>query len=135
MKKLLLLSVLFALNGAPVTAQEADTLKVYDVTERMPSFPGGQAALYQYIHSNLNHDLAKDYVERIIMTFTVEKDGTLSDIKSAQYCDCDDEEGYYKNLIREAKRVLQSMPRWKPGRQNCRPVRVKYTLPVTFRKD
>ena len=69
---------------------------------------------------------AKNGVQgRVVVQFVVEKDGSLTDIYAVKRVD--------PSLDKEAERVVRSMPRWSPGRQNGSPVRVKYTLPVTFK--
>ena len=102
--------------------------KVFDVVEEMPSFPGGQAALMQYLASNIKYPVVaqENGVQgRVIVSFVVERDGSISDVKVARSVD--------PSLDREAQRVVKSMPKWKPGKQNGSAVRVKYTVPVVFR--
>ena len=102
--------------------------KVFDVVEEMPSFPGGQGALMQYLASNIKYPVVaqENGVQgRVIVSFVVERDGSISDVKVARSVD--------PSLDREAQRVVKSMPRWKPGKQNGSAVRVKYTVPVVFR--
>lgn len=102
--------------------------KVFDVVEEMPSFPGGQGALMQYLYSNIKYPVVaqENGVQgRVIVSFVVERDGSISDVKVARSVD--------PSLDREAQRVVKSMPRWSPGKQNGSTVRVKYTVPVVFR--
>ena len=102
--------------------------KVFDVVEEMPSFPGGQGALMQYLASNIKYPVVaqENGVQgRVIVSFVVERDGSISDVKVARSVD--------PSLDREAQRVVKSMPRWSPGKQNGSTVRVKYTVPVVFR--
>ena len=102
--------------------------KVFDVVEEMPSFPGGNAALMSYLASNTKYPVVaqENGVQgRVIVSFVVERDGSISDVKVARSVD--------PSLDREAQRVVKSMPRWKPGKQNGSAVRVKYTVPVVFR--
>ena len=102
--------------------------KVFDVVEEMPSFPGGQGALMQYLASNIKYPVVaqENGVQgRVIVSFVVERDGSISDVRVARSVD--------PSLDREAQRVVKSMPRWKPGKQNGSAVRVKYTVPVVFR--
>ena len=102
--------------------------KVFDVVEEMPSFPGGQGALMQYLASNIKYPVVaqENGVQgRVIVSFVVERDGSISDVKVARSVD--------PSLDREAQRVVKSMPKWKPGKQNGSAVRVKYTVPVVFR--
>ncbi len=102
--------------------------KVFDVVEEMPSFPGGNAALMSYLNSNTKYPVVaqENGVQgRVIISFVVERDGSISDVKVARSVD--------PSLDREAQRVVKSMPRWTPGKQNGQTVRVKYTVPVVFR--
>ena len=102
--------------------------KVFDVVEEMPSFPGGQGALMQYLASNIKYPVVaqENGVQgRVIVSFVVERDGSISDVKVARSVD--------PSLDREAQRVVKSVPRWSPGKQNGSTVRVKYTVPVVFR--
>ena len=102
--------------------------KVFDVVEEMPSFPGGQGALMSYLASNIKYPVVAQEnggQGRVIVSFVVERDGSISDVRVARSVD--------PSLDREAQRVVKSMPRWKPGKQNGSAVRVKYTVPVVFR--
>lgn len=111
----------------PVKPKEEET-KIFTVVEQMPSFPGGEAALMQYLSKNIKYPpfAEENNIQgRVICTFVVERDGSVSDIRIARSVD--------PSLDKEAIRVVSGMPRWIPGRQNGQMVRVKYTLPVTFR--
>lgn len=102
--------------------------KIFDVVEEMPSFPGGNGALMSYLSSNIKYPVVaqENGVQgRVIVSFVVERDGSISDVRVARSVD--------PSLDREAQRVVKSMPRWKPGKQNGSAVRVKYTVPVVFR--
>lgn len=102
--------------------------KVFDVVEEMPSFPGGMAALQSYLASNVKYPVVaqENGVQgRVIVGFVVERDGSVSDVKVMRSVD--------PSLDREATRVVKSMPKWTPGKQNGQTVRVKYTVPVVFR--
>ena len=102
--------------------------KVFEYVEQMPSFPGGTGALMQYLSKNIKYPpfAEENNIQgRVICTFVVERDGSVSDIRIAKSVD--------PSLDKEAVRVVSAMPRWIPGRQNGQNVRVKYTLPVTFR--
>ena len=102
--------------------------KIFDVVEEMPSFPGGNGALMSYLASNIKYPVVaqENGVQgRVIVSFVVERDGSISDVKVARSVD--------PSLDREAQRVVKSMPRWSPGKQNGSTVRVKYTVPVVFR--
>lgn len=111
----------------PAPKPEVST-KVFDVVEEMPSFPGGNGALMSYLASNIKYPVVAQengVKGRVIVSFVVERDGSISDVRVARSVD--------PSLDREAQRVVKSMPRWKPGKQNGSAVRVKYTVPVVFR--
>ena len=99
--------------------------KVYDVCEQMPTYEGGDAALLKYLRENLKYpDKTKDrgVQGRLVIGFIVEKDGSLTDVKVLRPVDID--------LDAEALRVIKGMPKWIPGRQNGKRVRVRYLLPI-----
>ena len=101
---------------------------VYDVVEEMPQFPGGPSALFEYLSNNLQYPVVAEengVQGRVIVTFIVEKDGSISNAKVVKAVD--------PSFDKEAIRLVESMPNWIPGKQNGEPVRVKYTVPVTFR--
>ena len=111
----------------PVKPKEEEN-KVFDVVEQMPSYPGGMGALMQYLSSHIKYPVIAEengIQGRVICTFVVERDGSITDVKIAKSVD--------PSLDKEAMRVVSSMPKWIPGKQNGSAVRVKYTLPVTFR--
>lgn len=111
----------------PVKPREEEN-KVFEVVEQMPSFPGGISALMKYLSKNIKYPPVAEengIQGRVICTFVVERDGSVSDIRIAKSVD--------PSLDKEAIRVVSTMPRWIPGRQNGQSVRVKFTLPVTFR--
>ena len=102
--------------------------KVFDVVEEMPHFPGGAAALQAFLSSNTKYPVVaqENGVQgRVIVSFVVERDGSITDVRVVRSVD--------PSLDREATRVVKSMPRWSPGKQNGSAVRVKYTIPVVFR--
>jgi protein TonB len=102
--------------------------KVFDVVEQMPSFPGGDAELMKFLHDHMKYPAVAEengIQGRVICTFVVERDGSITDVKVIKSVD--------PSLDKEAIRVLKSMPKWIPGKQNGSAVRVKYTVPVTFR--
>jgi protein TonB len=102
--------------------------KVFDVVEQMPSYPGGMGALMSWLSQNIKYPViaAENGVQgRVIVQFIVEADGTVSNTKVIRKVNDD--------LDAEAVRVVGTMPKWKPGMQKGEPVRVKYTLPITFR--
>lgn len=97
------------------------------VVEQMPEFPGGEEALYQFLGSNLSYpDTAKEQniTGKVIVSFVVEKDGRITNAKVIK-----DIGG---GCGAEALRVVNKMPRWKPGKQKGKPVRVQFSLPFVF---
>lgn len=111
-----------------VTKKTSATDKVYEVCEQMPIFPGGDAAMMKYLSENVKYPaLAIKAQEqgRVVVSFTVEKDGAISDVKVAR--------SVTPSLDAEAVRVVKAMPKWTPGRQGGQPVRVNYNVPVSFR--
>jgi protein TonB len=102
--------------------------KVFDVVEQMPSFPGGNSALMQYLSSNVRYPVVaqENGVQgRVVVSFVVEKDGSITDVNVVR--------GVDPSLDKEAARVVRSMPNWIPGKQNGSAVRVKYNVPVSFK--
>ncbi|MBQ3631437.1 MAG: energy transducer TonB [Prevotella sp.] len=112
-----------------VTEQpKEEETKIFEVVEQMPSFPGGDAALMAFLSKNIKYPVVAEengIQGRVIATFVVERDGSITDVKVVKSVD--------PSLDKEAVRVLKSMPKWIPGKQNGSAVRVKYTVPVTFR--
>jgi len=111
----------------PEPPKEEET-KVFDVVEQMPQFPGGPSALFEYLSKNIKYPVVAEengVQGRVIVTFVVERDGSITDVKVVKSVD--------SSLDKEAQRVVRSMPHWIPGKQNGSAVRVKYTVPVTFR--
>ena len=106
-----------------------DTTKVFgDIAEQMPMFPGGDRKLMEYLASSIQYppECKESCIQgRVIVTFVVERDGSISQAKVAKSLD--------PLLDAEALRVVNAMPKWIPGRQNGVTVAVKYTIPVTFR--
>ena len=101
---------------------------IFEVVENMPDFPGGQAALMQYLAKNIKYPtIAQENGTqgRVIVQFVVNKDGSIVDAKVVRSVD--------PYLDKEALRVINTMPKWKPGMQRGKPVRVKFTVPVMFR--
>lgn len=102
--------------------------EVFIVVEEQPQFPGGTETMIKFIEENLQYPLiAKEnrIQGRVIVNFVVEKDGSLSDIQIVR--------GVDPSLDQEAKRLIASMPNWIPGKQRGQEVRVRFTLPISFR--
>ena len=111
----------------PEPPKEEET-KVFDVVEVMPSFPGGQGALFEWLSKNIKYPVVAEengVQGRVIVTFVVERNGSITDVQVVKSVD--------PSLDKEAVRVVKSMPHWIPGKQNGSAVRVKFTVPVTFR--
>jgi protein TonB len=107
---------------------KVEETKVFDVVEEMPQFPGGQAALLEYLAKNIKYPVVAEengIQGKVIVTFVVERDGSITDVKVVKSVD--------PSLDKEASRVVKSMPKWQPGKQNGSAVRVKYTVPVQFK--
>ena len=102
---------------------------VFKVVETMPEFPGGQQALMKYLATNVKYPviaLENGIQGRVVCQFVVEKDGKPSNIQVVR-------SSGEPSLDKEAVRVISTMPKWKPGKQRGKPVRVTYTIPVNFR--
>ena len=120
--------ILGGFHNLPIIPQEEDSSKIFGLVEQMPSFPGGTIKLMDYLKENTRYpeELGESCIQgRVIVTFVVEKDGSISNVKVAK--------SLHPLLDKEAVRVVSSMPKWCPGKQNGVTYRVKYTLPVTFR--
>lgn len=131
MKKLLFMSLMAMLGLTTVNAQKTvvaqKNQQVFDVVEQMPEYPGGMQALFEYLSQNLKYpeDAKQQKVEgRVIAIFVVETDGSISNVEVVK--------PVFPSLDAEAVRVLSDMPKWKPGMQSGKVVRVKYTVPINF---
>ncbi len=108
--------------------EEPQEEEVLMVVEDQPEFPGGTAALLEYLRKNIKYPAIcreNNIQGRVLVTFIVNKDGAIVEpevVKSVN-----------PSLDKEALRVISTMPNWKPGSQRGKPVRVKYTVPVNFR--
>ena len=107
----------------------ADTTKnvVYDVTETLPQFPGGQGVMMKYLAANIKYPASAVKAKkqgRVIVTFVIQKDGSVTKARIARSVD--------PELDAEALRIVKAMPNWTPGTQDGKPVNVKYTIPVIF---
>lgn len=99
-----------------------------DMAETMPEFKGGMNALLQYLSANIKYPKTAEKAGkhgRVVVQFVVNKDGSITDAKVVRAVD--------PELDEEALRVVNAMPKWKPGMQDGKPVRVKYTVPIMFR--
>lgn len=104
-----------------------DPNMVYEAVDQEPSFPGGQNAFSSFLAHTVKYpaiDRDNKITGKVYVSFVVEKDGTITDIRPVR--------GPSETLKEEAVRSIKTSPRWKPGIQNGRPVRVQYTIPVNF---
>ena len=112
---------------APVEEEEEEV--VFKVVEQQAEFPGGMKALMKYLAENIKYPVIAQengIQGRVICQFTVNKDGSIVDIEVVR-------SGGDPSLDKEAVRVIKTMPKWAPGKQRGRPVRSRFTLPVTFK--
>ncbi len=108
--------------------EESGEGEIFQVVEEMPEFPGGMEALLAYLSKNIKYpSIAQDnnIQGRVIVEFVVNKDGSIVEPVVKRSVDT--------SLDNEAMRVIKAMPKWKPGKQRGKPVRVRYTVPVLFR--
>ena len=131
MKKFLIMALMALFGLTTVSAQKTVVAKknqqVFDVVEKMPEYPGGQAALFEYLSKNVKYpaDAEKQKIEgRVLVSFVVNTDGSITDISV--------ERKAFPSLDAEAVRVISGMPKWIPGEQKGQKVRVKYTVPLSF---
>ena len=132
MKKFIIMALMAVFALATVSAQKTvvaqKNQKVFDVVEQMPEYPGGQAALFEYLSKNIKYpdDAAKKKVEgKVFVTFVVDTDGKITDVSLLRKV--------FPSLDAEAIRVISAMPNWIPGKQSGKVVKVKYTVPIMFR--
>jgi periplasmic protein TonB len=116
---------------APVKEMEAEEsaeeVQIFMVVESMPAYPGGEAELYKFLAENIKYpQMAKEsgIQGRVFVTFVVERDGSVTDVRVLR--------GIGGGCDEEAIRVVQNMPKWTPGKQRGKSVRVQYNLPVKF---
>lgn len=131
MKKFLIMALMACFGLTTVSAQKTVVAKknqqVFDVVEKMPEYPGGSAALFEYLSTNVKYpvDAEKQKIQgRVLVTFVVNTDGSITDIEVVKKA--------FPSLDAEAVRVISGMPKWIPGEQKGQKVRVKYTVPLSF---
>jgi protein TonB len=110
--------------------EEEDVVEqeVFTIVEEMPSYPGGEAKMYEYLGKNIKYpQIAREsgIQGRVFVNYVVEPDGSVSNVKVLR--------GIGGGCDEEAMRVVKAMPKWKPGKQRGKAVRVSYTLPVVFK--
>lgn len=107
--------------------EEAEDTQVFFIVEDMPEFPGGELALRKYIASSIKYPVIAQengIQGKVYVTFVVNTDGSITDARIAR--------GVDPSLDKEALRVVNGLPKWKPGKQRGKPVRVSYTVPINF---
>ena len=108
--------------------EEEAAQQIFTVVEEMPKFPGGDAELLKFISKSIRYPVIAQengIQGRVICSFVVNRDGSIVDAQVLR--------GVDPSLDKEELRVINSMPKWSPGKQRGKPVRVKYTVPITFR--
>ena len=114
--------------AAVVVEEEASEQYIFEIVEDPAEFPGGMVALNSFLSRNIIYPtIAQEngIQGRVTCSFVVNQDGSIVDIQVLR--------GLDPSLDREAMRVIGTMPKWNPGKQRGKPVRVRFTLPVTFR--
>ena len=129
MTTLSVLAILFTINTT-ATAQNKKTSndKVFEKVEDMPEFPGGEQAMMDFVAKNVQYPkeaMEKGISGRVLVGFIVEKDGSISETEVVK--------GIGGGCDEEAVRVVKAMPKWIPGKQDDKPVRVSYTMPFFFK--
>ena len=111
-----------------IEEEEVVEQEVFTIVEEMPGYPGGDAKMYEYLGKNIKYpQIAREssIQGRVFVNFVVEPDGSVTNVKVLR--------GIGGGCDEEAMRVVKSMPKWKPGKQRGKAVRVSYTLPVVFK--
>ena len=123
------LAIMFTINTTAM-AQNKKTSndKVFEKVEDMPEFPGGEQAMMKFVSENVQYPeeaKEKEISGRVLVGFIVEKDGSVNEVKIVR--------GIGGGCDEEAVRVVKAMPKWKPGKEKGKPVRVSYMMPFTFK--
>lgn len=115
---------------AQTVEKEKEEEKIFVVVEEMPEFPGGELALRKYIASAIKYPTVAQengIQGTVFISFVVDRDGGVSNVKIVR--------GVDPSVDKEAMRVVSTLPKWKPGKQRGKPVRVSYSVPIHFRLD
>lgn len=117
------------IDAVPVIEEDygEEDAEVFIIVEDMPEFPGGELALRKWIADNVKYPViaAENGIQgKVYVTFVVDKDGSVTNARIAR--------GVDPSLDQEALRVVNKLPKWKPGKQRGKPVRVSYTVPINF---
>lgn len=108
--------------------EEEEEAQIFTVVESMPDFPGGDEARIKYLNENIKYpQMAREsgIQGRVFVTFVVEKDGSVTDVRVLR--------GIGGGCDEEAIRVIKNMPKWDPGKQRGKPVRVQFNMPILFK--
>lgn len=130
MKKMMIIAAmaLFVALGAHAQTDSSEQKKpVYEYAEEMPTFPGGPQALFQFLAENIKYpeaDKKADVKGLVVVEFTISTDGTVKNARVVKHAT--------EAMDKEALRVTNLMPRWKPGKKQGKAVDVKYNLPFKF---
>lgn len=123
------LAILLMVNtNAMAQNKKAANDKVLEKAEVMPEFPGGEQAMMKFVAENVQYPQEardKEISGRVLVSFIVEKDGSIAEVKVVK--------GIGGGCDEEAVRVVKAMPKWKPGKDKGKPVRVSYMMPFTFK--
>ena len=118
----------YVYEAPEIDEEDIQEEEIFLSVEENPEFPGGPAKLLEYVQKNLKYPMMareSDIQGRVFVNFVVEKDGSISNVKVLR--------GIGGGCDEEAVRVVQSLPKFKPGKQRGNPVRVSYTLPIVFK--
>ena len=121
-------SLLILLEGLSTLADQPNNDSIYEICQVMPQFPGGEQAMMKFVSSNVHYPeeaKEKEISGRVLVGFIVEKDGSVTEVKVLK--------GIGKLCDEEAVRVVKSMPKWTPGMQDGKPVRVHFQMPFVFK--
>lgn len=124
MKKVILLAFYLLIANINIFSQQEE---IYEIVEELPEFPGGVVKMNEYLSNSIiypEYAVDNNIEGKVVLEFVVDIDGTITDIKIIQ--------SVHELLDNEALRVVKSMPKWKPGKNDGKLVRVKYTLPIGF---
>jgi protein TonB len=123
------LALLLMVNtNAMAQSKKTSNDKVFEKVEDMPEFPGGEQAMMDFVAKNVQYPkeaMEKEISGRVLVGFIVEKDGSVNEVKIVR--------GIGGGCDEEAVRVVKAMPKWKPGKQDGKTVRVSYTMPFFFK--
>ena len=121
-------SLLILMEGLSTLGDKPENDSIYQIVDEMPQYPGGEKAMMEYVAKNVKYPQEakdKEIQGRVFVSFVIEKDGSVNEVKVLRSIGggCDE----------EAVRVIKDMPKWKPGKQEGKPVRVSYMMPINFK--